>query len=61
MKKNEISAEEYKRIIDEIVLCHDALSKRFDEYVANSISRLIDARIKLALSTIKHGKALSSS
>ena len=52
IEKNRISKKEYKEIIDEILLCQKALEKRFDVYISNTITRLIEARIKLALSTV---------
>jgi len=51
--KEEISKEEYKKLIDEVVLCRISLEKEFGEYVTNSIDRLITARTKLDNSTIK--------
>jgi hypothetical protein len=57
--KKEISKEEMKAIIDEILHCSDALKKQFGEYPTNAINRLIVARIKLNISTIKNVKGES--
>jgi len=54
IEKTEISKKEYNEIIDEIYHCQRALAKRFDAPISNAISRLIKARIKLALSTIDY-------
>ena len=53
IQKNQISKKRYGELIDEILLCQKALEKRFDVYVANTVSRLIEARIELALSTVE--------
>lgn len=54
IEKNKISKKEYKAIIDEILLCQNILTKTFDIYTSNTIARLIEARIKLAQSTIDY-------
>lgn len=56
MPKKVVSKEEYKQTVDEILRCHEAITKAFDEYTANAIDRLIIARIKLETITIDHSK-----
>ncbi len=56
MKKQEISEEEYKQVIDEILAMRGVLLKTFDIYTTNTIDRLIMARIKLGQSTIRPEK-----
>ena len=54
--KKEISKEEYKAIIDEILFCSESLKNEISEYAANAINRLVMARINLENSTIKKVK-----
>ena len=49
--KKEISKEEYRAIIDEIIQCTTSLEAQIGEYTTNAITRLIDARIHLNSST----------
>ena len=55
--KKEISKEEYKAIIDEIIQCTTSLKAQIGEHTTNAITRLIDARIDLHSSTIKKMEA----
>jgi hypothetical protein len=55
--KKERSKEEMKAVIDEILHCSDVLKKQLGEYPTNAINRLIEARIKLNVSTIKKGES----
>lgn len=57
MEKKKISKREYAELIDEILQCQAALEKRFDKYTVNAVVRLIDARIKLASSTVDSKEA----
>lgn len=50
--KNKISKKEYREIIDEILGCEKAIKQHFNVYAANSISRLVMARVKLETSEI---------
>jgi hypothetical protein len=54
MNKRIVSKEEYEQIIDEILHCRYNLAKTFDIYTANTIDRLIMARVKIAQITISH-------
>lgn len=51
MNQDKISKKDYQELIDENQLCYSTLIKTFDKYTANTIVRLIDARIKLWHST----------
>ena len=56
MKKQEISKEEYKQVIYEIVAMRESLTVIFGIYTTNAFDRLIMARIKLEQSTIRPEK-----
>lgn len=56
MKKDKVSKQEMKVIIDESLFCTSSLKKQLGEYPTNAIIRLIDARIKLATSTVDYSK-----
>ena len=51
--KEQVSKEEMKAIIEEILHCSESLKKQLGEYPTNAINRLIEARIKLNNSTLK--------
>jgi hypothetical protein len=51
--KKEVTKEEYKALIDEILLCRESLKNGLDKFEVNAIDRLIIARINLENSTIK--------
>lgn len=53
MTKREVTKEEYRATIDEILQCRNVVAKAFDPYTANAIDRLIMARIKIEQITIK--------
>ena len=46
-----INEKQHQEIIDEIKLCEKVLTKKFNVYVSNTISRLVAARIRLTMST----------
>lgn len=48
--------KQHQEIIAEIKHCEKAIEERFDVYVANAISRLIEARIKLNSSLVEEAK-----
>ncbi len=53
MEKQKLSRKEYGTLIDEVLHCQIALAKYHDSYFVNALARLIDARIKLACSTVE--------
>jgi len=48
-----LTKKQHQEIIDEIKLCENSLTKNFDVYVSNTISRLVAARIRLNLSILE--------
>jgi len=53
MIKEKLSKKEYNALIDEIICCNNALEKHFDSYIANTINRLIQARIDFSNSELQ--------
>jgi len=53
MKKTTVSREEMGNIINEVIKTRKDLLKHLNEYTVNCIASFIDARIKLATSTIR--------